>query len=40
MKFMHNVIVYTFYGLEKYDICRVNCLGLVMNKIYKKIAIY
>ena len=40
IKFMHYVIVYTFYGLEIYEIYRVNCHGLVMNKIYKKIAIH
>ena len=40
MKFMHYVIVYTFYGLEIYEIYRVNFCGPVMNKIYKKIAIY
>ena len=34
MKFMHNSIVYTFYGLEMYEIYRVNYHGLVMNKIY------
>ena len=39
MKFMHYVIVYTFYGLEIYKVYRVNCPGPVMNRIYKKIAI-
>ena len=36
MKFMHYVIVYTFYGLEIYEIYRVNYHGPVMKKIYKK----
>ena len=37
---MYYVIVYTFYGLEIFEIYRVNCHGLIMYKIYKEIEMY
>ena len=40
VNFVHYVIVYTFYDLETFEICGANCHGLVMNEIYKKIAMY
>ena len=37
---MYYVIVYTFYGLEIFEIYKANCHGLKMDKIYKKIERY
>ena len=39
-EFYAYVIVYTFYGLEIFEIYRANCHGLIMNKIYKETEIY